>query len=128
MGLIDYFQNFFKNSSNPFIAKESLGNLKKKLKERFDIPSHNIWVINDYSKNHRTGYVEIPKKDDVCQASIEEIVSKFYSDSGFEIKERIGDYSMRFSNRKKTLGYNVKILSHERSYCIDVDFGNIQKL
>ena len=76
MGLIDYFQNFFKNSSNPFIAKESLGNLKKKLKERFDIPSHNIWVINDYSKNHRTGYVEIPKKDDVCQASIEEIVSK----------------------------------------------------
>ena len=123
MGIADYIKSILGN----FYGKNSLMNLKDRLKNEFDIPECNIEIERDANKDSRTGYIEIPKKDNVCPLSIERIITKFYSEFGFNTRETVGKNFIRFWNNNRSEAYFIKILEDGRSYSIDIDTAKFSK-
>lgn len=121
MGLKDYFNYALEF----FDSRTSLENLKLKFKERFDIPDINM-PLESATSDMKTGYLRLPKKDDVSRTTIEKVVLGFYSGLGFKFEKTNGDNNgactMRFSREKSSRDYIIKITEKERNYELDINF------
>jgi len=113
--------NLIKKLAEAINPHPSLIGLKYQFREKFDIPEFNIKVMKDQACSSKTGYLELPKKDDLCESIIEKTVTEFYSQFGFNVKTPSGKDSFCLENNDKKQKYAIRIIREERNYFLDID-------
>lgn len=117
--------NLIQKISETVFPHPSLFDLKSQFQEEFDIPECNIKVMKDENNSNKTGYLEIPRKDNLSEKSIERILTKVYSKFGFDIKTQSGRDSFYFCNNGGKEKYGIKIIGERASYFLDIDRVNL---